>query len=413
MRHINYCYFITLPMIIKDGEKNKMKFEKNKQEIKRNQESTKSKKILFCASTVSHINNFHLPYLKAFKEIGYEVHVAVNEKADIAFADRVIKIPFFKNIISPKNLFAIYKLRKLIKTEKYAKISSNTTLAGLVVRFSLMFLKDRPLLYHIAHGYHFNHKQGLKKFIYLVPEKIASYVSDHVMVMNHEDLLMAQKYKLYRHKLHYIDGIGISTSRFKTITAEEKRMLRSRMGLTDDDFVFVYIAEFSKRKNQELLIKAFSNCNLKNCILLLAGDGKELNNCKKLVNKLNQSDRIRFLGYVDDVPSLLAACDAAVSSSRSEGLPFNIIEAMGCGLPVIVSDIKGHRELVEHGKNGLLFENDNICKLTECMITLYSMNLKQQSLFREFGTAGSKRVEKFTLENVLPKVMNIYNDTAL
>jgi hypothetical protein len=41
------------------------------------------------------------------------------------------------------------------------------------------------------------------------------------------------------------------------------------------------------------------------------------------------------------------------------------------------------------------------------------MNLKQQSLFREFGTAGSKRVEKFTLENVLPKVMNIYNDTAL
>ena len=99
MRHINYCYFITLPMIIKDGEKNKMKFEKNKQEIKRNQESTKSKKILFCASTVSHINNFHLPYLKAFKEIGYEVHVAVNEQADIAFADRVIKIPFFKNII--------------------------------------------------------------------------------------------------------------------------------------------------------------------------------------------------------------------------------------------------------------------------------------------------------------------------
>ncbi|NLM10786.1 MAG: glycosyltransferase family 4 protein [Clostridiaceae bacterium] len=371
----------------------------------------KRNKILFCASTVSHINNFHLPYLKAFKEMGYEVHVAVNENADISFADRVFTIPFQKNIFSLKNLYAIFKLRNLIKTERYEKISSNTTLAGLIVRFSVMLLKDRPVIYHIAHGYHFSLNQGIKKYLYLVPEKIVSSVSDHVMVMNHEDYLMAKKYKLFKHKLHYIDGIGIDKNRFKSVNSEEKHILRSRMGLSDKDFVFVYVAEFSKRKNQELLIKAFAQCNLDKCFLLLAGDGKELEKCRRLAEKLNQTDRIRFLGYVEDVPSLLAACDAVVSTSQSEGLPFNIIEAMGCGLPVIASDIKGHRELVEHGRTGLLYEPGNIYKLTECMITLYLAKANQTNLLREFGTAGTKKAEKYTLDHVLPRVMEIYTIT--
>lgn len=371
------------------------------------------KKILFCASTVSHINNFHLPYLKAFKGMGYEVHVAVNEKADINFADKVIKIPFFKNIFSLQNLYAIYKLRKLLKAEKYDKISSNTSLAGLIVRFSAMFLKDRPKIYHIVHGYHFSLNQGLKKYIYLVPEKLTAHVSDHVMVMNNEDCLMAQKYKLFRHKLHNIDGIGINRNRFKSITAEEKRMLRSCMGLADEDFVLVYVAEFSKRKNQQLLIKAFAHCSLKDCTLLLAGDGKELEKCKRLAEKLNQSSHIRFLGFVDDVPSLLAACDVAVSTSRSEGLPFNVIEAMGCGLPVIASDIKGHRELVEHGRTGLLFESGNMYKLAECMISLYTANFEQKNLLREYGSAGAQKAEKYALEHVLPEIMNIYTDTTV
>ena len=123
------------------------------------------KKILFCASTVSHINNFHLPYLKAFHDMGYEVHVAVNEAAAVQWADKVMKLTFYKSLISPRNIYAIFQSRRLLKTERYDKISSNTTLAGLVVRISALFLKKRPRIYHIVHGYHFNLNSGIKKYI--------------------------------------------------------------------------------------------------------------------------------------------------------------------------------------------------------------------------------------------------------
>jgi len=363
------------------------------------------KKILFCASTASHIINFHLPYLKAFKSLGYEVHVATNESVTIPFADKVFRLPFIKNMISPKNILAIFKAVKLLKSENYEKISSNTTLAGLIIRFAALFLKNRPRIYHIVHGYHFNLNSGIRKFLYLIPEKIAARVSDVVMVMNHEDHEIANKYKLYRSKLYYINGMGVDESRFKLVSAEKKRELREKMGIPLNEFVFVYAAEFSHRKNQALLIRAFTDCSFENGTLLLAGDGKELNECKKLATKLGKISKIRFLGYVKDIPELYAACDAAVSVSRSEGLPFNIIEAMGCGLPVIASNIKGHRELVEDFRTGLLFESLNESSLKHCMNVLYAMSTEQ---LRSYGNAGIQRAKKFSIKYILPEVLKHY-----
>lgn len=363
------------------------------------------KKILFCASTVSHIKNFHLPYLKAFRDMGYEVHVAANESMPIPWADRVFKLSFYKSLLAPQNVFAIFKSRKLLKEEKYEKVSSNTTLAGLIVRISALFLKNRPRIYHIVHGYHFNLNSGIRKYLYLIPEKVASYVSDVVMVMNKEDYKIAQKYKLYRKNLYYIDGIGIDISRFRPVSRELKSKMKSRMGIEPDEFVFAYAAEFSKRKNQALLIRAFADCFFKKGRLLLAGDGKQLDSCKRLAAQLGQAEQIKFLGYVKDVPELYSACDAVVSVSRIEGLPFNIVEAMGCTLPVIASNIKGHQELVDPEITGILFEDGNKMQLCNCMKALYFAQTVQLECY---GKAGAKKAERFLIGNVLPKVIKIY-----
>ncbi|MPN26590.1 putative glycosyltransferase EpsD [bioreactor metagenome] len=144
-----------------------------------------------------------------------------------------------------------------------------------------------------------------------------------------------------------------------------------------------------------------------NAHLLLAGDGKTLNECKQLVKQLGQTNKIHFLGYVNDVTRLYAFCDAAVSPSLSEGLPFNIIEAMGCGLPVIVSDIKGHRELAEQSINGLLFHKKNQQELINCLKEMYFFDYEQRLLL---GQAGIKKAEAFSLESVFNKIMNIYQN---
>lgn len=366
-----------------------------------------NKKILFCASTTSHINNFHLPYLKAFHEMGYQVWVAVDKSEPIQYVDKVIAIPFCKKFFSFHNIKAIFEVKDLLKEEKFDFISTHTTLASAVVRAAVMQLHcDRPEVFNTVHGYLFNESDGLKKWKYLLPEKICASVTDVLMVMNHEDYDIAEKHKLYRGRLYYIDGMGIDLSKFTSVSQDERSALKKKQGFSEHDFLFVYAAEFSKRKNQSLLIRAFANICTKipNTKLLLAGDGLLLEECKTLAKELHVQNQVQFLGYVEDMRKLYAICDICVTTSCIEGLPFNVMEAMACGLPVIASDIKGHRELVEAGKTGLLFENGNQKELEEKLKLLYLDISLQEAL----KCKSQKIVKRFELRSVLDRIMMVY-----
>ena len=94
------------------------------------------KKVLFCASTLSHLMNFHLPYLQDFRDQGYEVWtLAGGGKARfIPYAHHQEDLPIRKRFFSPKNLLAILKVRRLLLRENFDCISTHTTLASAVVR---------------------------------------------------------------------------------------------------------------------------------------------------------------------------------------------------------------------------------------------------------------------------------------
>jgi glycosyltransferase EpsD len=140
--------------------------------------------------------------------------------------------------------------------------------------------------------------------------------------------------------------------------------------------------------------------------LLLAGKGALLEKCRELVCKLHREDQIRFLGYVSDIQELYAACDTCVSTSHSEGLPFNILEAMACGLPVIASDIKGHRELVSDGGAGVLYKNGNSADLQEKIKLMYE---GQDFLAGKEEKVGTE-LEAYGLKRVLKQIMQIYEE---
>ena len=369
-----------------------------------------SKKILFTASTRSHLENFHRPYLNAFEEMGWQVDA--------------VALPVSKSFFSVKNLDAINYTRKLLRDGDYDVISSHATLAGIVTRLAVLLckksLREKMKVFHTAHGYLFHDDNSLKKWAYLLPEMLCSKVTDVLMVMNHEDLEIAKKYKLCKksENIHYINGMGIDLSRFQTAQGEPLQCTKEQkesFGITDNDFVFVYAAEFSKRKNHELLLRGFaeavkqlqqsgqkSNKRLK---LVLAGDGALFEKIKTLASNLGIRDRVVFLGYIKNVHELYPCCDVAVSTSKIEGLPFNIMEAMACGLPVIVSDIKGHRELVEHGVNGLLFEAGDIENLTDQMVRIY----KDMDLSGQCKTNLMANISLFSINKVFPNIMGIYS----
>lgn len=365
------------------------------------------KKILFCASTVSHIKNFHLSYLKAFHEQGYEIWVAANKTESIPYADHVVALPFDKKLVSLHNVKAIFTAGRLLRKQTFDIVSTHTTLSSAVIRAAVILLRKKPTVYCTSHGYLFNENDGFKKWIYLLPEKICSHVTDVLMVMNHEDYDIAVKHKLYRDRLCYINGMGIDLKKFHPVPEEERLALKREQGFSENDFLFLYAAEFSKRKNQRLLITAFAEAAGKHpdMKLLLAGNGLLLDECKELAGRLHMKNNILFLGYVDDMQSLYSLCNACVTTSNIEGLPFNVMEAIACGLPVIASNIKGHRELVKNGKTGYLFEKTNRQQLESQLEKAYS----DRKFWMEHSGSVSETMRPFDIAQVLPEIMNIYH----
>lgn len=379
-----------------------LRFRRENDTIKRNekQEEDPLRKILYCASTLSHIQNFHLPYLKAFHDQGYEVWVAANEEGSIPYADHVVALPFAKSLLSLQNVEAIFLARKLLKEQHFEFVSTHTALASAVVRAAISLLRNRPKVFCTIHGYLFNENDGLKKWVYLLPEKICAHVTDVLMVMNQEDYEIAQNHHLYKEYLHFIHGIGFDSLRFQRMSIEKRIVGRQALGFGEKDFLFIYAAEFSKRKNQESLIRSFAKAvpYAPNAHLLLAGTGTLLKQCIELTKELYMEDRIHFLGHVQNMENLYPLCDAAVSSSKIEGLPFNVMEAMACGLPVLISDIKGHRDLMENEKE-FLFHTEQ--ELTEKIIN-YTLD-SEAFLFWKYI------LEKYKLNSVKEQIIEIYN----
>ncbi|EFM39176.1 glycosyltransferase, group 1 family protein [[Eubacterium] yurii subsp. margaretiae ATCC 43715] len=318
------------------------------------------KKILYAASRMSHITNFHLPYIDYFKSKGDEVHVLTQGSGNLD-VDKIYDIDFEKKIMSFKNIRTILKIKKILEEEKYDLIITNTTLCSFLVRIAKQIskVKECGKLVNIVHGYLFsNNTKFFKKTIYILVEKICKKSTDRLLTMNKEDYEIAVKYCLCNYDIFNINGMGIPKP--PTFSQEVRSSVRSFYSVDGDEILFTYIGELSKRKNQIFLFEKIEQISkvFPKFKLILAGNGDLYDFYKSEIERLKISDKIILAGHVNNAKELIYSSDIIISSSKSEGLPFNIMEAMSIGIPVIASRIKGHIDLITDGYNGYLFYLD-------------------------------------------------------
>ena len=226
--------------------------------------------------------------------------------------------------------------------------------------------------------------------------------TDLVLTMNRWDYELAKKHRLGQ-TVAQIPGVGVDFSRFDRVPPGARRRLRKERGVPEDAFVLIYAAEFSKRKSQKVIIQAMEHLQ-EQVKLILAGEGALWEDCRELVQKLGLEDRVLFPGQVRDIPAWYAMADAVVSASRSEGLPFNIMEAMYAGLPVIASNVKGHHDLITDGETGFLYPyGDENAYIKQVQRLIGSNRLRQ-----ELAANAKKSVERYALKAVLSVVWGKY-----
>ena len=360
------------------------------------------KKVLFTATVDSHILQFHLPYLKWFKEQGYEVHVATNGDETIPYCDIKHKISFERSPFKINNLKAIKQLKKIIDNEKFDIIHCHTPMGSVVTRLAAKEArKHGTKVIYTAHGFHFYKGAPLINWIVFYPiEKWLSRYTDCLITINEEDYNLAKR-KFKAKQIELVHGVGVDENKFNfEMSKEEKHELRKSIGLKDDDFVIIYVAELSKRKNQGMLIKAVKeliNEGKENIKVLLPGIDSMNGYYQEMSKNLGIENNIKFLGYRKDIPKLLKISDLYVSTSKQEGLPVNVMEAMVCGLPIVATDCRGNRDLVK--ENGYIITLNKIDELKNKILLIINNYLKRKN-----------NMEDYCRNTIMPKMEKIYND---
>lgn len=362
-----------------------------------------AQKVLYAASTYSHLKNFHLPYINAFHDAGWAVHTACGGPV-LSFpgVERAVSVPFTKNMAAPANFTALLRLSRLIRSEHYDLISVHTSLAAFFTRLAVPRGKTRPYVIHTAHGYLFDGETPvLKRALLLGAEKMTAGVTDLLLTMNQWDYDLAVRRRLGK-KVVNTPGMGVDFSRFPPQTDASKAEARRALGLSDEEFLLVYAAEFSGRKNQLFLIEALPYLPVRVKYLLL-GAGGTLAACKARAAALGVESRVCFPGHVDTAP-YLAAADLCVSASRSEGLPFNLMEAMAAGLPIVATAVKGHTDLCTGPQAEFLFPPGD----TDGFVRRAARLLDAPGTRRALSAHNRRAAERYGLEAVRPQLLRLY-----
>ncbi len=215
---------------------------------------------------------------------------------------------------------------------------------------------------------------------------------------------------------------GVDTNRFSPETDSYKKLFfREALGLTRFKKIAIFVGIKTRRKGLDLLIDAWKSvleCYPDAALLLVGpseGESEEfsikfINFLKEKIDRYMIRNNVFLLGEVAEVENYLKASDIFIFPSRAEGFPSALIEAMACGLPCIVSRIKGVTDyIIDDGENGLIIEQENIEKISEAIKMIFNdANLSQT--FTE--CARQKAVNYFSIGKIVFDYLALYKRIA-
>lgn len=190
---------------------------------------------------------------------------------------------------------------------------------------------------------------------------------------------------------------GIDLTPFSDRTAPQGRPVNACD--SDQTVGIICIARLSPVKRIDVLLDALALLVKieKDWACTIVGGGPLESELVKKAQSLGLGSRVRFTGHVENVRSYMEAADLAVLSSDKEGLPLSLVEAMACGLPCVVTDVGGNREVVQHGKTGLIVEAGSPKQLAEGIAYLVDHAEERRNMGR---AARCSVYERFNLDRM-------------
>lgn len=364
-------------------------------------------KLLVVTAVPDALRAFLLPFGDHFRAKGWQVDamahgISACAECSTAF-DRVWDIEFSRSPFHPRNLLiAPPKIQKIVVQEDYDIVHVHMAVAAFVTRYALKNLRGnkKPQVIYTSHGLNFYQGEiPVKNAIFLTLEKLAGQWTDYVVTMNREDEAAAKRYSLVpAERVRYMPGIGVDMQHYNlnAVSDAEVVQVRQELGLAANTQLFLSIAEFIPRKRHRDVLTAFAKLARPKAHLAFAGTGPLMQQMQQLAVALEVGERVHFLGFRQDIPTLIRASVATVLASDQEGLPRSIMESLCMEVPVIGTDIRGIRDLLQED-DGLLIQLGDVEGLAQAMAWI----LDHPAEAKAMGKRGRKLMATYDLQNIL------------
>ncbi len=308
----------------------------------------------------------------------------------------------------PSNVF---KIASVLRRERADILYVTDAFHNMVVGRLAAFLGGAPLTVIGFHSFDRLIRMTVRRRSRLLQLKLADML---LLPCFDRAIALAETHKQYLATVKHIPESkitviynGIDLGKFPQ-TVDPRQVKRS-LSIPEGAHVVGIVAGLRRWKSHDVFLAAAALVRREapDTYFVIAGDGRERGKLERLAQDLNLTDHVRFLGVVDNVPTLLHAFDVSVLSSVHEAFPITLLEAMAVARPVVATDVGSVSEIVEDGVNGFLVPPRAPDQLAQAMLRV----LKQPELAKQFGEAGRKKVEQqFTVGPMVRRYESAFMD---
>lgn len=320
--------------------------------------------------------------------------------------------PSLKRSIVPWNDYRAYRrIIDLMRRERFDLVHTHSSKPGVVGRLAAHAAGGIKIV-HTVHGFAFPaSKHALMRQVFRWCETRCGRVTDALICLNPEDQKMAiETLKVPAARVHRVAN-GVDTTEFAPIDDPPHRLAqrRARLAIDDDRPMVIMVARLWPQKNPLAFVRAAIDQLDRGspATFCIVGDGGLRDEMTAQIDQAGWTERIRLLGWRDDVAQLLPLADVFVLPSRWEGMPLVLLEAHACGVPVVASDIPGNRQCVQHDVDGFLVPLDDQAGLADAIDRL----VRSPELRQRMGGAGRDKIlQRFEITTRHDAMLRLYGD---
>ena len=315
----------------------------------------------------------------------YRPHIILLSGDDLLVSELNPSIPVYQVLKKSRYDLTISKrVNRLIDSIDPYVIMCINTYAYFITRLGQLFSNTKNLILSPHSTIPFSRYNYIQNLIYLrfVQE------SDQIHYLCEAQRLFLKKtYKIAKHQNSIVYN-GVDSNYFNPNIFQQNTRgeLRNTLGINMDDKVIIQVARLQKEKCHSDAIMALSFLNSQkigtNTHLVIVGSGKStyVSALKAIVQNENLNDFVHFVGSQSDVRPYLYMADLFTLTSESETFSIAALEAMSMGLPVVLTDIGGAKEMVVSGINGILVEPHNPQELAVAWKTVFTSNFQPENI---------------------------------